>query len=413
MGTFGSGEPITPTPGVAGEYKFALTSDQFEEWDISVTGVSSPGGRLHSPNWWFFTGGYEEEYAFTGSFYALVSAGGEAYTSVVELKTEGLSGREWNMAANTRGVDGAGSGRSQIIVGNSYTPEFPIYINPPAKAAYEIQAPVVGDLTLNGGVTGCAAVAPGWGNAFFTFESSVSGNYHLVCDLNDDGIFDVAGDDDLAISGNADAGENRVPWDGTDNSGRDVQPGSFECQVTITVGEFHYIAGDVETAYKGLRLFQVLTDGTRTPLDMYWNDEAVFYEGETMPNGEEPLASSGPDGVNSGNYGAAAVPNTNSRAWGDFTMEGNWAPSKGDGTYLDTFTWLEETVSGSVTVTVLDDTTDSDGDGWTDIEELCKEGTDPYSLAGYYHGGCSTLPGAGSAFGVAAAAWLSRSRRRR
>jgi uncharacterized protein (TIGR03382 family) len=146
---------------------------------------------------------------------------------------------------------------------------------------------------------------------------------------------------------------------------------------------------------------------------MYWNDEAVYYTGETMPNGEEPLMSSGADGVSSGNYDDAPIPNRNSRAWGNFTVDGDRAPSKGEATYLDTFTWLEQTTSASLDVEVLDSSADSDGDGFTDIEELCKEGTDPNGLAGYYHGGCDATGGAMGAVATAVAGLAAAKRRRR
>lgn len=413
IGSFGTGEPISPTPGLDGAYKLVLNADQTEEWDISVLGVESPGGRLHSPNWFFFTDSYGEEDAFTGSFYALVAGGGEGYTAVVELRTDGLAGREWSMAANSRGVNGPDAGRSLPMLGNSFTEEYPIYINPPAKAAYDVAMPAVGQLDLSGGVTGCDAVAPGHTTASFSFDSNVVGTYHLVCDLNDDGIYDVAGDDDLSLSGSAEIGTNYVEWDGTDNGGEPVRPGAFDCQVTLTVGEFHYIAADVETSFLGLRLFQVLADGARAPLDMYWNDTAVEYAGETMPNGEAPLVTSGADGVSSGDYDDVAVPNANARSWGNFTVVGESAPSKGESSYLDTFAWLEETASASLVVQVFESDADTDGDGFTDIEELCDQGTDPNALAGYYHGGCAALPVGPAALGALLAAAAVGARRRR
>lgn len=389
LGEYASGEAIAPSPGRAGAYRLTLSADQTEAWDIAVEGVPSPGGRLHSYNWYLNGRSYGEDTAFSGSFYALLSGGAEGFTAVVEMKAEGLTGFEWDMAANARGVDGEEAGRSVPVQdqegGNTFTPEFPIYINPPAKAAYDVFTPAVGELGFSGGVLGCDAIAPGLTQADFSFESNVEGNYHLVCDLNDDGLFDLSGDEDLTLSGTAHVGTNFVEWEGTDNGGERVSPGTFACRVTVTVGEFHYVAKDIETSYPGLRLFQVLADGSREGLPMFWNDGAVQLPGDLMPNGQEGLETSGPSGIHPGRYDEPTVANLNARSWGSFTEL-----SKGANSLLDTFVWLEASTSAALEVTVYEGDEDSDGDGFTDLDELCTHGTDPLALAGYYRGGCAT-----------------------
>ena len=54
-----------------------------------------------------------------------------------------------------------------------------------------------------------------------------------------------------------------------------VDPGSYQCEVILTVGEFHYVAADVETSYEGFRLFSLDSSLQQTGLDMYWNDAEV------------------------------------------------------------------------------------------------------------------------------------------
>ena len=127
-------------------------------------------------------------------------------------------------------------------------------------------------------------------------------------------------------------------------------------------------------------------DLNRAPLAMFWNDEAVQDKANPMPNGEEGLMTSGPDGISSVPYSDATSPNRNARSWGSFEESGN-----GNVSLLDTYVWLAATSSGKVDVSIIDPSLDSDGDGISDIDELCVDGTDPYEVAGYFKGGCSTV----------------------
>ncbi|HND33976.1 MAG TPA: FlgD immunoglobulin-like domain containing protein, partial [Myxococcota bacterium] len=141
---------------------------------------------------------------------------------------------------------------------------------------------------------------------------------------------DITSDDDVHLQADVTAGSNSITWDGTDNLGNDVPPGSYSCQALITVGEFHYVAWDVETSYDGFRLFLLDSAGTRTGLDMFWNDSAVQSSEVTMANGQRGLESSGASGVNSGTYPGTASANVNARSWGAFQ-----STSKGNDAFLD------------------------------------------------------------------------------
>ena len=389
VGKYSADETINPIVGIDGAYEFTLASWQIEDWDILVFDDKAKvySGRVHSYEWKLDARTYEETEAFNGSFYALVYAGGVAYTSVIEMKTDGLAGYQWSMFANSTGVDNA-NGRSIPNNLATYDTEYAIYLNPPEKAAYSQRDPVVGELTFSGGATDCDSVAPGYSVGTFTFESDVDGSYHITCDLDVDGVFDVTSDNDLTLSGFAAKGTNTIEWDGNDNGGSPIAIGSYNCIVTVTVGEFHFVADDIETSFKGFRMYQVQEDGDRTPLNMYWNDEAVQDKAILMPNGEEGLVSPGPEGLNAGSYTAAAAPNVNARAWGDFKEV-----SKGNIALLDTYAWLSSSTTAQIDVNVIDGSLDTDNDGVSDIDELCTYGTDPLvNLDGYFHGGCATAP---------------------
>src|SRR5690606_35547735 len=102
--------------------------------------------------------------------------------------------------------------------GSAQTGELDLYHNPPAVASYSVPAPAITGFTFRGGDQACSAVVPGQPGGSFLFASNAEGNYQIVCDLDRDGVFDLTDNDDLLLLGNAAAGVNQVPWDGTDRN---------------------------------------------------------------------------------------------------------------------------------------------------------------------------------------------------
>lgn len=366
----------------SGAYRVIVEDDQrvFESWDLSVTGGATTGGRLFSYDWRFNAGAFSEQRATNASFYAVVPGGGNDETSVIELQLNGLAGYVYNINANRVGVDGSNGGRSVSMSGNSVTPEFPIYLSPPQSSTYSASSPDVFDFAFTGGtsfdaegdpMTPCSQVVPGGTTGTFQFATNTEGSYHLSCDLDADGNFDPVGGNDLLLVGTTAPGLNSVSWDGQ-LAGSPVSAGNYDCRVTINVGEFHYVGADIETSFPGLRLYEVHADENRSPLSMFWNDEAVQPNAQAMPSGEFGLERSGATGVFSDAYSLAAEANVNARAWGNWNSGG-----KGNVAFLDTYTWLASSDSTSIVVSAVDPTTDTDGDGAGDYEESCVFGTDP------------------------------------
>ena len=370
VATLSSGDTYYPVDSDV--HMGVLSSDQ-EEWDITVNGAAPGFGRVFSYLWYFDATHYYEEYSLNGSFYALVEGGANGFDGVVELKPDGFAGFLYQILANRVGVEGE-NGRS-VPSGTVYL-DYPVYLNPPEDANYQTMTPTVSGEGLWGGALGCGYVSPGLVDIVVYFDSNVSGTYHLVCDLNGDGVFDRTSDDDLTLIGEAYGNNtNSVTWNGTDNLGNPVGAGVYECRIYLTVGEFHYVGVDIETSYEGFRLFSVDAALDRTGLDMYWNDSQVQSGAVSMPNGQIGLEMSGATGIPSGNYQSPAVPNVNARSWGNFNFDGL---SKGNETLLDTYTWIDQDVSGSLWIEVLDPLQDTDGDLLMDAEEWCTYGTDPY-----------------------------------
>lgn len=384
IGTYGNGDTWTPTAG-AGSYRITWESIEYNYWDISVYDTTTEekveGGRLWSYAWYFNAGSYLETASFSGSFYAKVDAGDGVNTGVIEMLADGLAGYEWVAAANSYGLDSPYSGYSvdySVYSDATFTADYPLYLNPPEDATYTFTEPEVSGEAVYSESGDCGVISSGETGGGFSFTSSVDGTYRIVCDTDGDGSYDLSGATDLALAGEATAGDNVVAWDGLDATGEPLDTGSYTCAIYITAGEYHYVAADVETIYEGLRMFEVQSDGTRVGLDMFWNDELAPAGSFTeMPGGETPATDSGATGVNAGAYDDPFDPDPssagwNARAWGAFEIG-----SMGDGGYLDTYAYLTIGGGGEVTVRIVESDQDSDGDGIHDVDEECVWGTDP------------------------------------
>ena len=275
-----------------GAYRLEILSGQgsTDNWDIDVSGTAAGFGRVWAYEWYFNTNTFASSRSFNGSWYALVPGGTSGEELVVEMLADGLSGHEYTIAANSSGVDGA-NGRSTPESGNSTTPEHPIYINPPEIASYSFTTPIVGTMDWSGGTEDCDSVAYGVVDGTFEFTSNVEGVYHIVCDIDADGDFEITNDDDVHLLGPAVVGTNTITWDGTDNTGSAVSPGTYDCVVILTVGEFHYVGTDIETSYEGFRLFNVDGSLNRTGLNMLWNDADVQSNAQEMPCASSNMSS--------------------------------------------------------------------------------------------------------------------------
>ncbi len=370
--TLNNGQSLTTAE--SGTFEVALGSNQGGAWDIAVGpagGGAAISGRLFSTRWVYRTGSFNEAAGANGSYYALVSGGSGTDTGVVELRLDGLSGFAYNIGANSTGVDGIDAGRSVSIAGNSFSPEYRLYVNPPEIATYSTIAPTISNVAYTGGVAGCTQIISGVSIGQFSFDSNVDGTYHLICDTSGDGAFNRVDNDDLLLVGAVTTGANTIDWDGTDSAGNTIPVGDYDCRISLNIGELHYVGEDIETSYEGLRMFSVAANGDRVGLDMFWNDTAIQGSVVNMPNGDgQGLETSGALGIDSGATGAAAVPNGNARSWGDFSGDG-----KGDGNLLDTFGNLDSTLSTTLTVQAVNGTDDCDNDGLTDFVEACELGS--------------------------------------
>ena len=394
-----AGRCTNAASGVNGAYLLELGSQQVvgTEWDVRVCPQTATNteclnndaneqlGRLWSQRWDFdrnptADSGYGAQYANNGSFYAIVPGGEPARDAVVELRMQGVSGYWYELAANSIGPEtamGARVGRSVPVAGHQITPEFPLYLNPPAIAGYNWLTPMITDVMLAPacGTSVVTGVAPGE----ISFGSNVIGQYVVICDVDEDGIYDFANPNDFSSFGDAVQGTNVISWDGTENDGDTAAEGTYNCIVRLNVGEFHYIAQDIETAYPGARMYRVNADRSRAPIPMFWDDNDVQANDLNMPNGQPSPVAPIPDGLNPGAYANAAAPfyfmgmtpTGNARAWGNNTANG-----KGNNAFLDTFAAADSVTSTPFQISVISGGGDADGDGLTSDRE-CAIGSDP------------------------------------
>jgi large repetitive protein len=381
--------------GVTGAYRIQLgTAQQIgTEWDIRVcagsvsdtdcrTGSDEKKGRLWSKNWSCQNNtNYANTYSINGSVYAIVPGGAVGHDAVVEMQMRGVSGAHYTLSANSIGPEtqaGVRVGRSVSTSSNKVTPEFPLYLSPPEKALYNWIAPSVTNVVMTPSCGTAVVLDTAAGS--ISFGSNVVGQYVVVCDVDKDGVYDFGSSTDFSSFGTAVVGTNTVTWTGKNNAGTNAAEGSYNCVIRLNVGEFHYIAQDIETSYPGIRMYRVESNKTsRTPINMFWDDHAVGADSENMSNSQQSPLTPPASGLAPGAYGTAAsafyyngtTPIGNARAWGNFDGDG-----KGNDNFLDQFAAADTAQSAPFVIQVISQNGDADSDGLTNTRE-CAYGSNP------------------------------------
>ncbi len=357
--------PATPTRGdqlqyqvsSAGVYAIDLSQNtflnnqgdsiqvDFQRWDVSVIANESDtvdateaSGNLFSNKWSFDTGSYSRSASATTNMFILAPGGFANTNYVYALSLQEFSGFVYDVMANDIGLNAPYSGLSVSQDATNpapiVDPLYPVYLNYPHGANPQ-PAP-----TGNPGLVDNFQFvnSDGQGNGIspnddgiqdsgeFVFTADVSGTYAITIDLNQDGVY---GTDDRLLLGTSRANElNRVTWDGKDANGNVVAQAAYDVQLELRVGEYHFVARDVETsgggsnndgsgARDGLTILQALSATNLVGTRVFWDDK-------TLLNGSSNL----PDGVMSSTDATGSHRHT----WGSFTATGF-----GNRTYIDTY----------------------------------------------------------------------------
>ncbi len=373
------------------DFKSGTYDQVVDPFDITVTPnkttpvkpASPPGGygRVHALTWLVNAHDFAKTHSSNAAFYVLVPTGKTTDTTWL-MKFNGLAGFYFSVTANDIGLPKPDSSFSEYeskVVWPGPLPKYKIYFNVPEVAKGGGKKPTLSNFKFEGITTSthckCAVASL---KAAFTFNSDVEGTYHLTIDIDKDGKYNP-GKGDVLLVGSTKSGKNTVEWDGKDNNGKAVPKGTYNAELSVHIGEFHFTGRDIETSNPGLRIFSVdppKPSTTPGATQMYWNDVRINKaSGKLRIVPESAL----PNGLSSGKWSDAAncttstvdTLSTNSHCWGNFDA----TTSPGDATYIDTWVYAKESIT--YTIACVDDgTSDTDGDGLTLLDE-CKGGTNP------------------------------------
>ena len=332
-----------------GAYRLVLENDDANELnrvDVSVTPDTNTdpdptiaAGRLWAFEFSFRVRGVELEDSTDADYFALLPGGSPDTNYIWKLDLNNFAGNGYDIIANSIGVDAPNSGFSTPQTGNNVTHEFPLYLGVPAIAnPRPTNAPQVTNHSFLDDAGSDNGISPSATNGVedtgvFRFTSDVIGNYRINIDLNQDGIFGNIGDH--SISGRTVIGANEVVWDGEDASGAVPALGTYNAEISVATGEFHFIAEDVETSggdEPGLTIFAADNAGTISDTLVYWDDITIL--GDSTGTATAPL-------------GALSSSLEARHTWGNFTADGF-----GNDRLIDTYVFgLESTVPTTVRIT--------------------------------------------------------------
>lgn len=274
-------------------YRYDITVTPNDTLNPDPTGTSGITGRVSSLYWQFLTGSFAET-ASTDADYFILTPGGFPNTNYVwKLDLNNFAGNGYNLKANNIGVDAPNSGFSTPSSGNSVQELYPLYINYPTKAnpAPGQSASISGFRFVDdAGVDN--VISPGGtvgvqDSGFFQFTTDAADStYAIYIDVDQDGVFGNPGD--VQLNGTGVPGFNSVPFDGNDNNGNPLPKGTYPAQVSVRLGEFHFVAEDAETSGgganatgsgEGLTVFEATSANSETATLNYWDDVTVLGAG--------------------------------------------------------------------------------------------------------------------------------------
>ncbi len=261
-------------------------------------------GRIYSKEWWFDAGDYMR--TADTSFYVLT--GRTARSPLWRLEMNGLAGFQFSVTGSALGPRGASVSKSTPMGGYSIANDYDVFLRPPSIT--RVAAPSTDGLVLTVSSAG------------------------LVLDSATDGAARI-----VAYDGQTKIGEEALKV----NAGKTVVPlallgatgnGSYRFDATLTAGEFHFSAVDVEYCQPGIRLFGI-DHGVAIATVMHWDDSLVSGNSADVAP---------PTGMQTGAPETAAISSVNAHGWG--TTKGD-PYGGGNNRFMDT--WVSaEVASASV-----------------------------------------------------------------
>jgi uncharacterized repeat protein (TIGR01451 family) len=360
------------------------TNNVFTYFDITVTPNTSTNpdprsndGRVWATSWAFNAGNtFGAAGGYDADLYVRTPGGRPNTEFIWQLDLNNFAPQRHEIIANGIGLNAPYSRYS--IPGNQlgntgYTKSYPIYLSPPrsnstvAPILPEPAPPVLSNLRFIDNAGEDNTISPNTSSTiqdsgFFRFETDVSGSYEIIIDTNRNGTF---GTGDRVLFGTTTPGTNSVQWDGRGFNNVALPSGAYNVQVTVRVGEYHFVTYDAETsgggASNGLSIWR-WNSSSRSQVLNYWDD--ATYLGSSFP--------SATTNVTGGLSGTPAGTHT----WGNFN-----AGSIGDTNYIDTWVFSFPQTSQSSAIIADFDNYDSgdapDTYGTDNTANNSANGSDP------------------------------------
>ena len=328
----------------------------FRQFDISITNPTSPTtkipsapnpqlaqGRLWSYVWAFNTGtdatnGFLLDRSTNQDYYVVVPGGVPNTNFVWQLDLNQFAGFVYELVANNRGVDSPNAalqnvrGLSVPVAGNSVSPQYRMYTSYPDQTfTRPTGGPAISNLQFLDSDGEDNTFTPGFTSGIqqtgtFSFNSSLPGTYEIIIDANQDGVYGDGSALDVQLRGDTTGALNNVSavWNGRNNAGTLLPVGTYNAQVKAIVGEYHFIAGDVETSGPdiGLTINEATSPGGTTQTQVYWDDRTI-------------LGASGTITLPNGLLGGRHTWGTTSEGGGQGANDNSW----GDRRFIDTFVY--------------------------------------------------------------------------
>jgi hypothetical protein len=357
-------EYVAATPGIYA-IKFikqnGLERPIYSRWDISVVDnidddvdPAKESGNVFSYNWEIYTKSFLEDASATCQLYTLVPGGYSGTNYVWTLDLQSFSGNEYQIMANDIGLDAPYSGYSQAETATpppALSPKFPVYLsyphgaNPDREPVAPDDLPDISDEFVF--VSNNAAndiISPDGDNiqdaGQFEFTPTATGTYTITFDIDKDGVYGNA--EDRILLGSMTTGVKvMVPWAGENELGNTVNNGTYSVQLSLRLGEYHFVTYDTETSggegtASGLTIYKSPTDSTIVGTKVYWEDKSYMGGTSVMPEGKLSVVG--------------AVTGDFRHSWGDWTSGGF-----GDKSYLDTYVYGLSHIPSVESVTVVED----------------------------------------------------------
>jgi fimbrial isopeptide formation D2 family protein/uncharacterized repeat protein (TIGR01451 family) len=115
----------------------------------------------------------------------------------------------------------------------------------------------------------------------FSFDAPQSGNYQIIIDVNNDGVYSSAAGDRI-LEGSALLGSNTVVWDGKNGNGVNVPalPGNapYNSRIILKGGEYHFPMIDAEGNANGFSITMLNPPGSISAFSNGASTTTVYYD---------------------------------------------------------------------------------------------------------------------------------------